>query len=53
MSKIRVLCVDDHPLIRKGVASILANESDMQLVAEASNGCDALSCFGSISPTWR
>lgn len=42
---IRVLCVDDHPLIRKGVASILANESDMQLVAEAADGREAVRVF--------
>ena len=37
-SNIRVLCVDDHPLVRKGIASILANETDMQVVGEAGNG---------------
>src|ERR1700674_5046836 len=42
---IRVLCVDDHPLIRKGIASILANETDMRLVAEASNGREAVELF--------
>jgi DNA-binding NarL/FixJ family response regulator len=42
---IRVLCVDDHPLIRKGIASILANETDMRLVAEASNGREAVALF--------
>ena len=31
------MCVDDHPLVRKGVASILANEPDIQMVAEAPN----------------
>jgi DNA-binding NarL/FixJ family response regulator len=40
---IRVLCVDDHPLVRKGIASILANEADMELVAEANNGREAVS----------
>ena len=45
MEPIRVLCVDDHPLVRKGIASILANESDMQLVGEASNGREALDLF--------
>jgi len=39
------LCVDDHPLIRKGIASILANETDMRLVAEASNGREAVELF--------
>ncbi|HEX4130808.1 MAG TPA: response regulator transcription factor [Pirellulales bacterium] len=39
---IRVVCVDDHPLVRKGIASILGNERDMKLVAEAGNGREAL-----------
>jgi DNA-binding NarL/FixJ family response regulator len=42
---IRVLCVDDHPLVRKGIASILANEADMELVAEAGNGREAVELF--------
>lgn len=42
---IRVLCVDDHPLVRKGIASILANEGDMRLVAEAGNGREAVELF--------
>ncbi len=42
---IRVLCVDDHPLVRKGIASILANEADMELVAEAGNGREAVDLF--------
>jgi DNA-binding NarL/FixJ family response regulator len=42
---IRVLCVDDHPLVRKGIASILANESDMRLVAEAGTGREAVELF--------
>ena len=32
MNVIRVLCADDHALVRKGIASILANEPDMRLV---------------------
>jgi DNA-binding NarL/FixJ family response regulator len=47
---IRVLCVDDHPLVRKGIASILANESDMLLVAEAGNGRDAIAMFQQHRP---
>ncbi len=39
---IRVLTVDDHPLIRSGLEVVLGNEADMQLVAEASNGEEAL-----------
>jgi DNA-binding NarL/FixJ family response regulator len=47
---IRVLCVDDHPLIRKGIASILANEPDMELVAEASDGREAVRVFRESHP---
>jgi DNA-binding NarL/FixJ family response regulator len=47
---IRVLCVDDHPLVRKGIASILGNESDMQLVAEGGNGRDAVALFRQHRP---
>jgi DNA-binding NarL/FixJ family response regulator len=49
-SVIRVLCVDDHPLIRKGIASILANEPDMQLVAEAASGEEAVRLFRELRP---
>jgi len=47
---IRVLCADDHPLIRKGIASILANEADALLVAEASNGREAVELFRKHKP---
>lgn len=46
--KIRVLCVDDHPLMREGIAAILNNQPDMEIVAEASNGREALEQFRSI-----
>jgi DNA-binding NarL/FixJ family response regulator len=47
---IRILCVDDHPLVRKGIASILANEADMELVAEANNGHEAVALFKEHKP---
>ncbi len=47
---IKVLCVDDHPLVRKGIASILANEEDMQLVGEAGNGREAVELFRQSHP---
>ena len=47
---IRVLCVDDHPLVRKGIASILANETDMRLVAEAGSGREAVELFKQHQP---
>ena len=42
---IRILTVDDHPLFRSGVAALLATQPDMNLVAEASNGRQALEQF--------
>jgi DNA-binding NarL/FixJ family response regulator len=48
--RIRVLCVDDHPLIRKGIASILANEPDMELVAEAADGSEAIRSYREHQP---
>jgi DNA-binding NarL/FixJ family response regulator len=47
---IRVICADDHPLVRKGIASILANEPDMQLVGEAGNGREAVEKFRELRP---
>jgi len=47
---IRVLCVDDHPIVRKGIASLLANETDIVLVAEAANGNEAVDLFRSFQP---
>jgi DNA-binding NarL/FixJ family response regulator len=44
-SPIRVLSVDDHPLLREGVAALLAGQSDLKLVAEASNGREAIDQF--------
>ena len=49
-TKIRVLAVDDHPLVRKGIASILANEEDMELVGEAGDGREALQKFHESHP---
>ena len=37
-ARIRVLAVDDHPLLREGIGGLIADESDMSLVAEATNG---------------
>jgi len=42
---IRVLSVDDHPLLRDGVAALIGNQTDMVLIAEASNGREALEQF--------
>jgi DNA-binding NarL/FixJ family response regulator len=49
-SPIRILAVDDHALVRKGIAAILASQPDMSLVAEASNGREAVEQFRSHRP---
>jgi len=45
MLPIRVLVADDHPLLRDGIAALLLNQPDLQLVAEASNGSEAIDAF--------
>ncbi len=47
---IRVLAVDDHPLLREGVAALIGSEEDMELVGEASNGREALDLFRKYQP---
>ena len=47
---IRVLTVDDHALIRDGVAALIASQKDMSLVGEASNGREAIEQFRSHRP---
>jgi DNA-binding NarL/FixJ family response regulator len=47
---IRILAVDDHARLRKGIAAILATQPDMILVAEASNGREAVELFRAHQP---
>src|ERR1035438_8133969 len=48
--QIRIFCVDDHPLMREGIAAIIRNESDMRLVGEASSGSEAILGFREHKP---
>ena len=50
MDKIRILSVDDHDLVRKGIAAILSTEPDLELVAAASCGAEALMLFRKHKP---
>ena len=45
LSPIRILSVDDHPLIRQGIAGLVATEGDMNLIAQAANGREAIQQF--------
>ena len=48
--QIRILAVDDHPVVREGLAKIIAGEPDMVLVAEAANGPEAIQQFREHRP---
>jgi DNA-binding NarL/FixJ family response regulator len=47
---IRVLVVDDHPVLRDGVAAILENQSDMAMVGEARDGAEAVARYDALRP---
>jgi DNA-binding NarL/FixJ family response regulator len=49
-SSIRIMCVDDHPFMREGIAAYILNAADMQLVAEAANGREAIELFRTLRP---
>jgi len=48
--RIRVLCVDDHPLMRDGIAFALQSQNDMELVGQAVSGEDAVALFRELRP---
>jgi DNA-binding NarL/FixJ family response regulator len=45
LDRIRILIVDDHPLLREGIVSLVEKQADMLIVAEASNGQEAIQLF--------
>lgn len=47
---IRIMIADDHPILRDGVAALLAGEPDMLLVGEASDGAEAVHSYGALRP---
>jgi DNA-binding NarL/FixJ family response regulator len=47
---IRILVVDDHPLLREGIAALVGGQSDMTLVADCSNGREAIQAFRTHRP---
>src|ERR1022692_2751903 len=49
-SQIRILAVDDHPIVRQGIAGLIGIQTDIVLVGEASNGRDAIQQFRTLHP---
>ncbi len=49
-ASIRILCVDDHPLLREGIAGVIEGQDDLRLVGEASNGREAVDAFRRLRP---
>jgi two-component system NarL family response regulator len=50
MSKIRILLADDHSLFRKGIAAVLNNQPDMEVIGEASDGLEAVILARNLHP---
>lgn len=48
--KIRVLCIDDHPLLHEGIATVIENQADLSLVAEAFSGAEGMQKYRECRP---
>ncbi len=49
----KVLLVDDHPLVRQGLASIIHDQGDLEVVGEAASTAEALAALEQLRRTWR
>lgn len=47
---IRILCVDDHPLLREGIAALMEDQAEMTIAGSAANGREAVDMFGRLRP---
>ncbi len=50
MAKIKILVVDDHPVVRKGMVAMLETEPDLEVAGECANGAEALEKYASLRP---